>query len=244
MTVTVSEVGAKGEIATGNVLHTVVGSSSAAGSSFLIGVVLFPTAAGGANVSGVPTDTVGGLPTGNMYVQVGTTIVTANGDLALAFYKCENGVGGAAHIATVNFANTNGFASAVLLQANDGTGIGPIVDIFVSNPSSSYSSGATLAVATGTLANAIETIIAMMAVDSGSGTGPWSSANLTILDNEASGATFWPFAIGEMQVTSATTVSPGFAYVSGGTNQANIIAASFQSNGTPPSDTLMAQICM
>jgi hypothetical protein len=79
-------------------------TSQATGSTF---IVFYE---GGNAPSAVPLDTVGGIPTGNVYTLATSNTAGAFGGNQLFVYVCQNGLGGASHAATVSIAPGSGNA--------------------------------------------------------------------------------------------------------------------------------------
>lgn len=218
MSVNAALVGARGEIASGSSVATGGGASASTGSSFVIAVAIFPTAKGGADLTGV-TDNKS-----NTYTQIGTTQTTANGDLAVVLFCKENGAGGAGHTATANFANANAFASIYLIEVTGATttpfdqtaqGNDTITPYTLSSP---------------TLGQAAEVVLSFIGMDTGSNTtgDNWLSSTTTILDGANNPANFWPVAISKLVTAATTAVTPSFTYDAAHNHESALILATFR----------------
>jgi hypothetical protein len=104
-----------GSTASGTTVTTASATSAASGSTFLIGVSI-----DNPSTMSTPTDSKG-----NTYTLVGVEINSAAGLFKSAVYKCENGVGGAGHTASVAITPANTI-SLHLFEVDGGT---PIVDV-------------------------------------------------------------------------------------------------------------------
>ena len=164
-----------GTTASGTTLSTASGTSAASGSTFFIGVS-YDNASSITSVSDSK---------GNTYTIVGSEINNTSGTFKSAVYKCENGVGGASHTATVNVSPA-ATISLHLFEVDGGT---PIVD--VSNQGTDNSSPWQSPSVTQTYP--IETLVSYITTD-GTTAGTFTAqAGMTkgasFVD---SGVTFWP----------------------------------------------------
>lgn len=130
-------------------------TTQVSGSTFLIGVV----AAGTSNITAVGDNKT------NAYAQIGTQFNTSFGS-CIAWYRKENGVGGAGH--TVNATLGTGNVATIYFVEITGAALSSVLDqsvAFVGDASSPFTTNTT-----GTTSQADEIAIALYATDTPSGT--------------------------------------------------------------------------
>jgi len=138
---------------------------------------------------------------GNTYTKRGTTLTFPLTET----WVCENGVGGAAHTATVTFsANVNGINGSFHLIEVTGATAAP-VDVFVEGSDSATP----FTLATGTLAQANELILTLCATPVQS-TANYASSNTTIMSNPTGGTFDYICCVSKLVVSATTSVSPSF----------------------------------
>lgn len=178
---------------TGTSITTSAGTTAESGSSFLL---LASWEAG-------PAPTTVTDNKGNTYTLLGD-VQASTGNHCAAQYLCANGVGGAGHTATINFDGAGIYGVAHLIEIVGCT----------SNPLDKHVQGTDGAspytVATGTLAQADEVVVAFFAPQTANSNTIHQSSNTTIISAETNGANFWASAVGTAVVSSTSSFSPSF----------------------------------
>lgn len=155
---------------------------------------------------------------GNTYVQIGSTQSVSGAKRAL--YYCANGAGGSGHVASAAF-SASSFGTIYLAEIT-GAEAAPLD---VNTAGTDATSPFTLA--SGTLAQADELILAL--VGNGEGANPmgYASSNMTELGQEGNGAAFWSSAFFKAAVASTTSFVASFTS-NGGNNTHGMMLASFK----------------
>jgi hypothetical protein len=225
MAVNAAVVGTIGSISSGSSAVTGSGTSSVSGSDFVIVVTWFPTANGGADLTGVQDSKT------NTWVQKGSTSTSPNGDIAIAQFVALNGTGGTSHTATANFANANGFAALYLVEV---TGTNHTVDVAFTQGVGA-SSGTTYPITSGVLAQSTEGVIVFCNVDSGN-TATFTGTNFTVLASQSGSGSAWPVCVGfALPGTTASTIYT-FTYNDTGIHQSAQTIMTFEAASGAPAD--------
>jgi hypothetical protein len=216
-----------GKASSGSTLATSSGTTRATGSTFLVGVVYWPTSTGGADPTGV-TDSKS-----NAYSAAGPASVISGSDMGLQWYVCENGTGGSSHTATVALANSGGQESVILIEI---TSTGNYATFDVAAHNSASSNPGPFSASSGTLATADELLVSMTSIDTGSfsGAGTFTSTNQSVFDTSAPASTDWCWGLGKLWAVATTALSPNWTVDSGGAAHAanlNVIAFKASSGG-------------
>lgn len=206
-----------GNIGSGTSLQSSSGTTTAG--TLLVYVYYFPLANGGANITAIADNK------SNVFTPVGTIQITANGDLAIATYKCEAMVFGAGHVVTVTFGSAAAYASIEVVQVNAGDGsTATVVDKIAQGNDTTN----TYALTTAALSIADEVVVFACGVDTGTSDNDWTSADTTILHSVNNPATFWPVAVSKVVVAATTAVTGTFSYDSTHNHQSALFAVSFR----------------
>lgn len=197
-----------GNISSGTTLVSAAGDSTGF-TKFLAVVTNFVNTAGDLNGNSFADSK------GNAYVKVlwngiGTgDAAMAGGDGVISYFLCESGTGGTGHTATCTLPQAP-FGATIKLIGISGA-LSTSFDLATSS-TGTIAVGTAMTVATGTLGQAIELLIATTIYDTDAGGGAstvtgWSSGAMTLIGNDVTptgGATPVTSAIGK-QVSAATT---------------------------------------
>src|SRR5262245_4967826 len=199
---------------TGN-LTSGAGTSSASGSTFIIALSFDGSVSvNGPGAANTPNDNKG-----NAY----TLIDAQSAASTVALYYCQNGVGGASHTATANFTGSS-FGSIYLIELT-GVLIASVLD--KQNKTTTSSPPISLALpSSGSFTQADEVIVAIQG--SGVGSANYTSSNMTRLDQETDGGSYWTSGIFRLVIAATTALSLNLA---GGDGNSVAVAASFKASG-------------
>ncbi len=212
MTINAALIGTRGK-SSSNSVSTVAGTSTGGADSVF---VLFVSFDPGVNISTVSDSK------GNTYSLIGS-VVTA-GTAKLAAYKCEGGTGGASHTGSMTFSGT-AYPTLHLVEVT-GAALSSPLDIVVSGSDSATP----YTLASGTLGQAAEVVLAMCEINAVGNVGAYSvSGGFTILSDEPDADNYWTSGVAA-QVTSATTsVTASFTRLNGGaTTLSGLLLVSFK----------------
>mgnify|MGYP000859794868 CR=1 FL=1 len=190
MAIAATLIGARGTTSTATVTTTGGTSTGGANSVFYLVVSYDP---------GVTVSTVADSKS-NTYSLVGS-VVTGRGRLAR--YRCIGGTGGASHTATITFSGAS-FAVLSLVEVT-GADVSP-VDISTSavDTTSPYT------IASGTLAQAAEVVLAAIESNTGINGAYSESSGFTILSQESDIGNFWTHAVAAKVVASTSSITASF----------------------------------
>lgn len=207
-------VGTRGS-ATGN-LTTGAGTSTASGSTFVIAL----SYDGGATLDSVSDSK------GNTY-----TLIDSQASASIvALYYCQNGTGGSNHTASANFTGSS-FGSIYLIEL---TGVLTSGVLDKANKGGTSSPPISLALpSAGLFSQADEVIVAIQG--SGVGSADYTSSNMTRIDQETDGGSFWTSGIFKLVIASTSAVTLNLA---GGDSNSIAVAASFKASASGSSTTV------
>jgi hypothetical protein len=187
------------------------GTSSASGSTFVVCASYDPLST---------LDTVTDSKS-NTYTQIGS-VVSGRGQLSM--WYSANATGGASHTASVAFFG-DPYAVVYLIEIT-GASTTPL-DVAASGTASVEP----YTLATGTLAQANEIIIAMCEWNWNGPTTTYSSSNMTIIDQESDSFSWWSSCVAKLVVSSTSSVAPSFT-TNFGDDTAGLKLATFKEAGS------------
>lgn len=200
----------KGASSASSTVTTSAGTTQASGSTF----VQFVSYDNSRTISSV-TDNKG-----NTYSIVGTAQAEPNAAGLLAIYACQNGIGGASHTGTVV---CSGLAYHVVHLVEVPGALAASLDVSAQG----VDTNTPFALATGTLAQADELVLAFVACNDGATSSvTYSSSNTTVISQEGDQNNYWTSAVSKLVVSSTASVSPSFTITAG--TQAGLKLATFK----------------
>lgn len=142
-----------------------------------------------------------------------------SGGQSKSLYRCENGVGGASHTASVTWPSGDFFGSIYLIEITDAATASYDVTAAAADGTSPYT------VTTPTLAQADEVVITIIGNESG-GTITYASSNTTVIADENDGNNFFTSAVSKQVVAATTAFTPSFTSDGSGTHV--LVTATFK----------------
>lgn len=196
-----------------NTVTTGAVTSSASGSTFVIGVSFD---------AGTTVSTVGDSKS-NSYTLAGTTIT--NGGQKIALYYSQNGTGGSSHTATVTFSGT-AYPSLFFLEITGAaTASFDVTGSATGDSTSPFGDGAS----TGTLSQANELIVSLIgSTNADTAITYTAGGGFTRAQQTIDGGNYWTGAIGYLVVSSTASVSGNWTISPAGTPSAGVILAAFK----------------
>lgn len=215
-------IGARGTSASNTVTTT---SGTSTGGSGNIGLLI--ASFDPSTTHNTPTDSKS-----NTWNQIGTVYTGGLADLVI--YQSANWTGGASHTATMTFA-ASAFPTLHMIEVT-GAQTSVALDVNVTG-AVSIAAGSSGGIASGTLAQAAECIIAIAEMNDGAAGAYATStpAGISILSQESDTGSFWTSAVAKLIVSSTSSVTPTWSRTNNSSNTFGFRVISFrEGSGAAP----------